>query len=185
MVVLDDAPDGQYDIWVGSYSAGDFVDGTLYITELDLGPTAANAEELDAYRDPYFGSAELRAGFTPDPYHAEITAGGSVDVEYLGGSCLGFAGRAPDFQLDWSGPSDELRIFFEADSDDDDPTLIVRAPDGSFVCNDDADESAALNPMLRLPNPPNGRYSIWVGTFDLGEYIDGRLSITELGGAPR
>ncbi|MGD1996701.1 MAG: hypothetical protein PVH62_08005, partial [Anaerolineae bacterium] len=29
---------GQYDIWVGSYSSGDYVNGTLYITELDYHP---------------------------------------------------------------------------------------------------------------------------------------------------
>jgi hypothetical protein len=29
---------GQYDIWVGSYSSGDYVNGTLYATELDYHP---------------------------------------------------------------------------------------------------------------------------------------------------
>ncbi|HUP83464.1 MAG TPA: peptidase S1 [Candidatus Limnocylindria bacterium] len=28
--------DGYYDIWIGSYSSGDFVSGTLYITELSF-----------------------------------------------------------------------------------------------------------------------------------------------------
>ena len=28
------APAGHYDIWIGSFSASDLVDGTLYVTEL-------------------------------------------------------------------------------------------------------------------------------------------------------
>lgn len=33
-VSLDSAGPGQFDIWVGSYSSGDMIDGTLYFTEL-------------------------------------------------------------------------------------------------------------------------------------------------------
>ena len=38
MVELEDAPGGQYDIWVGTYSADEFINGTLYITEMDYDP---------------------------------------------------------------------------------------------------------------------------------------------------
>lgn len=31
-------PEGQYDIWVGSYVSGQYIDGTLYFTELDYYP---------------------------------------------------------------------------------------------------------------------------------------------------
>jgi len=36
MVGLSKASAGQYDIWVGSYSEEQFVDGNLVITERDL-----------------------------------------------------------------------------------------------------------------------------------------------------
>jgi hypothetical protein len=35
-----DAQDGQYDIWVGSFSSGEFISGTLYVTELDYNPSS-------------------------------------------------------------------------------------------------------------------------------------------------
>ncbi|MBN1954427.1 MAG: SUMF1/EgtB/PvdO family nonheme iron enzyme [Anaerolineae bacterium] len=38
MVIFENPAEGQYDIWVGSYSAGEYIEGTLYVTELDLGP---------------------------------------------------------------------------------------------------------------------------------------------------
>ena len=181
MIVLEDAPEGQYDIWVASYSAGDFVDGTLYVTELDLGPAAVARGELDPSGSPYFGSASLSAGFTPDPHTATVVAGGSVDASYLGGGCVGFAAPAPDFRLNWSGSSNELRIYFEADEGEGDPTIIVNAPDGSWTCNDDAD-SDTRNPMVVVGNPLEGQYDIWVGSYERGEIIGGTVGVTELGG---
>lgn len=38
LVEISNAAAGQYDIWVGSFSSGEFVSGTLYITELDSTP---------------------------------------------------------------------------------------------------------------------------------------------------
>jgi hypothetical protein len=38
MVELTNPSQGVYDIWVGSYGSGDYVPGTLYITELSLDP---------------------------------------------------------------------------------------------------------------------------------------------------
>ncbi len=38
MIVFNNPASGQYDIWVGSYSQGNTVPGTLYVTELDRGP---------------------------------------------------------------------------------------------------------------------------------------------------
>ena len=39
MVEFEPAEDGAYDIWIGSFSDDEFIDGTLYITELDLDPS--------------------------------------------------------------------------------------------------------------------------------------------------
>ncbi len=38
MVELENATGGQYDIWVGTYSADEYINGTLYITEMDYDP---------------------------------------------------------------------------------------------------------------------------------------------------
>ena len=39
MVEFTNASSGQYDIWVGSYSSGEYVGGTLYVTELSYDPS--------------------------------------------------------------------------------------------------------------------------------------------------
>ena len=137
----------------------------------------ADPSELDFARDPYNGSVSLRAGFLPDPSTLELVVGGDVDVSYLGSGCVGYATAEPDYRLNWSGSSDELRIFFVSD-DFEDATLIVNRPDGSWTCNDDA--GATLDPMVVLTDPLEGQYDIWIGSYERDAWLSGELSITEL-----
>ena len=44
LVDIPSPPQGQYDIWVGSFEAGEFVEGTLYITERDIYPGNLSGE---------------------------------------------------------------------------------------------------------------------------------------------
>ncbi len=182
MVVLDDPAPGQYDIWVGSYHAGSFVGGSLYITELDLSPGSYTRDELDYTLGPYYGAISLRAGFTPDPATDELlVGGGSVDVSYLGNGCVGYATAQPDYRLNWSGRSSELRFFFQAD-DNADTTILINLPDGSWMCNDDS--AGTIDPMVVVGNPPEGQYDIWIGTYSRDTTAFGTLNITELDRGP-
>jgi serine protease Do len=135
--------------------------------------------ELDYSLDAYFGEAELVSGFTPDPYTLNITSGGGINADYLGGECRGYAAEASDFQLTWSGDSSLLRVYFEPSESSGDTTLLINMPDGSWSCNDDA-SSENLNPMVRMSNPPEGVFDIWVGSYTEGERVPGVLSVTEL-----
>ena len=176
MIVIGDPPQGQYDVWVGSLEAGAFVPGALYVTELNLDPTAVAPTELDFQADPHFDWAVLRAGFAPNPNVSMVSGGGSVDVSYLGGECVGYAAQAPDVRLTWEGGSDELRIFFFAADAGEDASLLVNLPDGTWVCNDDA---SSLDPLIILENPMEGQYDIWVGSHQRGRFISGGLVIEE------
>lgn len=131
---------------------------------------------LDFDREPTFGSAALSAGFAPDPHTLQMVSGGEVEASYLGEECAGYAAVAPDFRMTWSGDSSELRLFFAAD-DGGDTTLLVKLPDGSWVCNDDA--AGTVEPMVVLPNPPHGRYDVWVGSYEAGAFVAGTLHVTE------
>ena len=91
---------------------------------------------------------------------------------------LGFAAPAPDFQLHWSGESSQLRIFFNADGDSGDTTLLINLPDGGWICGDDAYDGT-LNPMVVIDDPPVGRFDIWVGSYYEGQSVSGTLSLTE------
>jgi len=132
---------------------------------------------LDSSADPNFGKIRLRAGFAPDPHASELIAGGIVDASYLGGSCIGYVSSAPDIRLEWEGHSDGLGIAFLAEEAGD-ATLVVNTPEGSWVCNDDAD-TTTNDPIVTLPEPSEGQYHIWVGTYEGKRRTPGELVISE------
>lgn len=138
---------------------------------------------LDYTLEPAFGLASLNAGFRPDPYSIRMTSGGNVDVSYLGSACSGYAAAAPDLRLAWGGGTGQLRVYFESDTLHADTTLIVNLPDGTWVCNDDFDNTTR-NPMIVLNSPIAGQYDIWVGSYASGEFIVGALSLSELNVRP-
>jgi S1-C subfamily serine protease len=185
-MMFDTAPAGQYDVWVGSYNSNDSVSGVLALvdgTGFDIAAsqiTGLGDDGLDFAASPYYGSAELIAGFTPDPHTVTISAGGSVDVSaaQYGNECNGYASSAPDYQLNWSGDSASLQLYFVAADIADDATLIINNPNGTWLCNDDSETS--LNPGVTISNPVAGRYDIWVGSYAQGEFIRGVLNISEL-----
>jgi serine protease Do len=177
MIALSDPAEGQYDIWVGSYEAGAFVAGELFVTELDLAPVSVQPSELDISADPFYGTLSLATGFTPAPRQIDMAAGGNIDVSYLGQECAGYAAQAPDVRLEWSGDDSSLALFFTP-AEGGDTSLIVNLPDGSWRCNDDWSESS-LDPMIRIDNAASGQYDIWVGTYEPGPAIPGRLGISQ------
>jgi serine protease Do len=176
MIALANPAEGQYDIWVGSYDAGAYVPGALHVTELDLQPSSVSSGELDLSADPLYGALNLSSGFSPNPGVIEMEAGGSVDVSYLGNGCAGFAAEAPDVRLQWNGSTNQLSFAFSAEQGGD-TSLIVNLPDGSWICDDDS--GGNYDPLIALGNPMSGQYDIWVGTYEQGPTLAGRLTIAE------
>jgi hypothetical protein len=137
------------------------------------GPAAACP---DYTRRAAFGTISLNAGFLPDPYVRNITAGGRYDLA----GCLGFNGwggsvaAAPDFQLNWSGNSAQLTIAAQVPAD---AVLLVNGPNGQFYWDDD---TYGTNPVLTFVNPQQGVYDIWIGAYGGGRGHPGQLIITEL-----
>lgn len=122
---------------------------------------------------PHFGTVELSAGFQPDPYVRNITAGGTNRLENCGLNASGFVTVRPDFDLYWQGTSSQLTIAVEANAD---AILLVNAPDGSWFYSDDY---RGTNPAITFNNPMQGLYDIWIGTYDGSRRNPGRLIITE------
>lgn len=188
MVILSNPMVGQYDIWVGSYAEGEYITGQLYITELEIMPGDGSYDEYESYDldftlDALYGDIRLTEGFVPDPHTAFATAGGNVNLSVSLASaagCAGFASPAPDFKLYWTGSTADLTIFFSAETPGDDTVLVVNTPNGQWICNDDAHDFT-LNPQLSLSAYGEGRYDIWIATYDEGDYVRGTLSITEMG----
>ena len=132
--------------------------------------TPAPGSLLDPEAPPLFGTTSLESGFSPDPYRADMEAGGSVDTADSSPAC-GYTSYHPAFALDWQGDDTEpfLRIFFTPD-DEADTTLLVHTPDGEWLCEEDS--------VLDLPSAPSGDYVIWVGNQEEGTAVQGSLSIT-------
>lgn len=124
---------------------------------------------------PHFGQIDLFAGFTPDPYVRNITAGGTQNLAACGLNASGFVTSRPDFDLYWNGSSAQLTIAVQARAD---AVLLINAPDGSYYFDDD---TRGTNPQITFLNPQEGLYDIWVGTYDGSRRNPGQLIITELG----
>jgi len=123
--------------------------------------------------NPNFGSVNLVAGFSPDPYTIALASGGPIDVatQNLPGECTGYVTEAPDFRV--------LRFFVQAS---DDTTLIINDPNGTWFCADDF--NGTIDPLIDITNPVAGQYDIWVGTFASNANVEATLYITEMDVSP-
>ncbi len=140
-----------------------------------LGVAATGAALAQNYSlNPSYGAVELRAGFAPDPYIANVVAGGGNNVGANISGCTGWVAAAPDFRLFYGSGGYPLTIGAIANSDS---TLVVNAPDGSWYCDDDS--GGNLNPMVFFSQPTTGQYDIWVGTYNSGITFPAQVVISE------
>jgi hypothetical protein len=128
-----------------------------------LAALALPAAAQDAGLTANFGEINLSAGFTPDPYSVQITAGGSVDGAQLPGSCVGNISDAPDFEVTYAAGSFPL-VFRTLSGVD--TTLIINGPDGQWHCDDDSFGDGDAE--VRFNRPQSGTYDVWIGTFGGG-----------------
>lgn len=148
------------------------------VAAMTLMATPAMAQNINTSGDAQ-QRARLDVGFTPDPHEAQVTAGGPISASNVNESCVGNVGRRASFTLRYR--AGEAPLIINATSEVD-TTLMVRAPDGSWHCNDDTN---GLDPQVRFNDPANGRYQIWVGRWgDTTETAAATVRITEIEGGP-
>lgn len=170
---------GRYQIWVGRFGAqNETAPAVLHISEIGGPEQQASGEQPDFSLDPAYGAVDLQAGFTPDPHTKEIAAGGTIDASSLGGNCVGWVARAPDYRVNWTAGSGANPLIFSVQSDAD-TTLVINDAQGNWVCDDDGGNEG-LNPAISFSNPVSGQYDVWVGTFTQGDLQDSTLSVSEL-----
>ncbi|MEQ8441029.1 MAG: hypothetical protein RIM33_10460 [Alphaproteobacteria bacterium] len=139
-----------------------------------FGFTAGAFAQLPDWTQPArYGSINLQAGFQPDPYNIQVQSGGNGQSNHLGPGCVGEIDFSkPDVTLYYSAGQYQMSIAAQAAAD---ITLVIRAPNGSFYCNDDYQ---GTNPAVVFGNPQSGEYDIWVGTYG-GGIRDATLMVTE------
>ncbi len=129
------------------------------VAALCVAAAPAYAQNINAGANGTFGRAALISGFEPDPHNVNVNAGGPIEASTVSADCAGRVASRPSFSLRYR--SGALPLIISATSEAD-TTLVVRAPDRSWHCNDD---SVGLDPAVRFDVPTTGRYQIWVGTF--------------------
>jgi hypothetical protein len=160
------APSGRYDIWVGTYSSGN-QPATLYISEINPagggggGGGGGGANVIDPNLPPLFGSVTLLAG---NPTTQQVQAGGPIAASTANPNCSGSVTAAPTMVVNFATIAGILPLVISAESQQD-TTLVVRDPSGTFHCNDDTN---GLNPQVTITGPQGGTYAIWVGVFGGG-----------------
>lgn len=119
-----------------------------------------------------FGSFELGQSFRPDPHITRGRAGGLRNAAALDPSCSGWISRTPDHVFVASSHYGSLRLIAAANED---ITLVVRKPDGTYACNDDGE---GTNPIIGASFAA-GAYQVWVGSYNRGVETPYVLGVTE------
>lgn len=148
-----DLTPGLTTVWVGTYQA----DETSRFT-LDVGEPRGRTEVgsgVDPIAAPVLGTANLDVPGWSESY-AGTTRAEVNERTHRDPTCRGWVGRAPDVTLLTTTPR-TLTITVESRAD---LTLMLRGPDGAFVCDDDSGEGNA--PRLRRGLSP-GSHQLWVG----------------------
>lgn len=173
LITIENPDSGRYDIWVGTYN-NRMVQSTLSISELGDDTASGDGESPNIELDPNYGSSNLRAGFTPDPFRKSILAGGSIPAARAKNGCEGNVSAAPDFQVFYDAGDPDLIFTVQASED---TTLLINTPNGRWYCDDDG--GGDLNPKVTITNPQSGRYDIWVGTYG-DDMVQSELRVTEI-----
>lgn len=126
-----------------------------------------------------YGVHNIRGGFVPDPKEISVVSGGNLNAASMGygSGCTGWVTSQPDVIVKYTNPDDDLLRFFVRASGD--TTLVINDARGRWHCNDDA-PGAGTNPMVTVSNPPRGQYDVWIGSYERGTTVRGKLYVTEL-----
>ncbi|MFN4100955.1 MAG: hypothetical protein ACK4GT_14370 [Pararhodobacter sp.] len=162
-LTFEAAEAGDYHVFVGGYSAGEGDSFDLYAS---AGAPAFPGTTVDLDAEPRAGYAAFdmnAAGQGQLLANAPVTSLTPMEVLATGTYCAGHSDiSAPDLvmSLDAAQPMISLYALSETDL-----TIAVRAPDGSWHCNDDA---LGFNPAVSIAGAQPGDYRIYVGTFSPG-----------------
>jgi hypothetical protein len=198
-VTLVKPAQGRYNIWLGSALKGDLIPGFLVFTgqgavgagrlalgelvkrpaQVEVLPQRARLAAAAARAEEAVAAVVATEKLAPGggPLTAEVTAEGDLPApEVATGDvyCGGLITVAPSYAFAWSGQAKALGVMFEGDGD---AALIVRTPDGKFLCADDADGRNNLNPLVVVGNPAAGSYLVWVGRLDPAQPVTGKLTV--------
>lgn len=168
--------EGVYNVWVGTVADAGRHSALL---EVRVGAPAAAAAVAGAALTPdaapLFGAAAV--AFPLTRIDAAIAAGGTIDAaRSVGAGCAGFITAAPTYRLTVA-PTETARLVIRVRQTRVDTTLVIRQPDGTWLCADDDADTLDATVMYRTPVP--GTYDVWVGTYAPTAPVSAVLRIAE------
>ena len=162
-VIVDQAPAGDYVIFVGSFSQGREGQYDLFAnlgapswdgTVFEPGQPRQGTVRFD--RDQAGQGAQVLA-------RGPIFADTPLSALPIGEVCPGFVGiDAPDAVVTLDGREEMVSFFATSDTD---LVMAVRTPEGQWYCNDD---TAGFNPAVSVFGASAGDYLVYVGAFSQG-----------------
>ncbi len=178
-VTFDNAPEGDYAIFVGTFGQG--MGGDLYdLYAAQGGPQFGEPGAEAAGGPPRMGYVTHDPRRAPRGQHlatAAIVATDPADALVPGMYCAGHVGAdAPDVILSVADPGSELSLYAVSPTD---LVIAVRGPDGTWLCDDD---TFGINPAVTFDEPLAGDYHIHVGAFAQG--AEGIYALFAADGAP-
>jgi hypothetical protein len=156
----------QQDLETVLYGRAEIVPGGAFDPDADPNQAVLNLGGTDSHwLDPSLVSAISGSANGP-----------SVDAQPLGTGCTGYIPEHPDVVLNWTEDSNVnlLRLFVLGMGD---PVLLVVTPSGDVLCNDDYTPLVS-DPYLEIPDPQEGRYAIFVGSFEDSAVTPGFVVVT-------
>ncbi|RVU44038.1 hypothetical protein EA187_10815 [Lujinxingia sediminis] len=148
-------PAGDYQIFIGAVGQ---VSDPVYRLEISERPANAapsrNVEPPEPAAE--IASMSLSRGFTPSEATFSGVADRDADASRIPG-CIGEVNSRPELLLVLTSRFSTLHLGVNSPAD---TWLIVRRPDGSFLCDDDG---RGLNPRISGAFPP-GVYQVYVGS---------------------
>jgi len=151
-------------------------------SKLNLGwGTLATIAAL-AIASPSFAQSAISLGrnFRPDPATLTGNGGGNVSIASIAGiadNCRGFANAEPNHTITLTENFPVMDLLVYTDNINDDPTMLVKGPNGLVICADD--ESGGRNPQATR-RMPKGTYQVWVASKNINQSFSYMLSLSEI-----
>lgn len=167
--------EGVYNVWVGTVADAGRHSALLEVRVGAPAAAVALGAALTPDAAPLFGTAAV--AFPLTRIDAVIAAGGTIDAaRSVGAGCAGFITAAPTYRLTVA-PTETARLVIRVRQTRVDTTLVIRQPDGTWLCADDDADTLDATVTYRTPVP--GTYDVWVGTYAPTAPVSAVLRIVE------
>lgn len=152
----------------------------VHMANLGWGALAGVAVTLAIAAPSFAQQIALDRNFRPDPATLQGNGGGNVSLASLAGiadNCRGFANAEPNHTITLNETFPLLDLLVYTNNVNDDPTMLVKGPNGIVICADD--ESGGRYPQANR-RLPKGTYQVWVGSKNVNQSFSYTLSLSEI-----